>query len=85
MDTSIRVIGLDTRLQEGRVCRKEVTAEMARAEVTPEVACVEVTSEMARKVVTPEIARVEAPSRCQGRRGRNSEVKDAISRLGGPE
>ena len=85
MDTSVGVTGLVTRLQEGKVCRVEVTAVMARVEATPEVARVEVTSETEREVVTPGIARAEAPTRRQGRRGRNSEVKDAISRLGGPK
>ena len=83
MDTSAGVTGLVMGPQEGRVCRGEVTAVMARAEASPEVAHVEITSVMAREVVTPEIARAEAPMRRQERQGRNSEVKDAISRLGG--
>ena len=91
MDTSVGIIGLDTRPREGRVYHEEVTAVMARVEATPEVARMEVTSEMAREVVTPEIAgevvtpeiaRMEAPTR---HRGRNSEVKDAVNCLGGPK
>ena len=81
MVTSAEEIGQDTLLQEVKVCHVEASAEMERVVVSPEVAHVET----AREVVTPEMAQEEAPTHRQGRRGRNSEDKDAISRLGEPK